>query len=55
MTDSTEDIPKLEGLDSADDLEDMADDDFCQCIGAKTKDIVKRNNKSAPIQIAERN
>ena len=48
MTDSTEDIPDLEGLDSADNLENMADDNFCQCIGAKTKDIVKRNNNKCP-------
>ena len=26
----------------------MADDDFCQCVGAKTKGIIKKNNNKCP-------
>ena len=48
MTDSIEVIPKLEGSDSAEESEEMADDDFCQCKGPKTKGIVKKNNNKCP-------
>ena len=48
MTDSIEDIPKLEESDSADELEEMADDEFCQCKGPKTKGIIKKNNNKCP-------
>ena len=48
MTDSTEVIPKLEESDSAEEPEKMADDEFCQCVGAKTKGIIKKNNNKCP-------
>ena len=49
MTEEAEDIPKLEGSDhEEDESASMADDEFCQCPGSKTKGIVKKNKNKCP-------
>ena len=50
MTNEAEDnIPKLEESDhEEDESASMADDEFCQCPGSKTKGIVKKNKNKCP-------